>query len=204
MSETMSETPGYLGEIEGEIDEVVPARVASLDEGISMVQELQRQKAVQEFDSENWREERNAKLLTWLGDQDAIDWFLDYCHVCELFDDFIDRDRPITDENITKTLYKLLVGMPLNPFFDRFKGQLCPLITTGINGWLDANELERSKLIDDRIRAFTLRDRYMEVLAFIIVLARGWDFLREHSQDIRTFFSHSETFSEYDADLKPP
>ena len=157
-----------------------------------------------EFDSEEWREERNKKLVEWIGDEDAINWFLDYCQVCEVFDDLVDRDKAIADSTVTDALYRLLCAMPINGFFDRFKGQLCPIITGGINSWLDANDLERSSEVDDRIRAFTLRDRYMEVLTFIIVLARGWDYLREHSLEIRAFFSHSESFSEYDAALHPP
>jgi hypothetical protein len=90
--------------------------------------------------------------------------------------------------------------MPLNPFFDRFKAQLIPILITGINAWLDANELEKGS-DNDKVFSYVLRDWYAELIAFVICLARGRDYMRAVSMDVRAFFTHHETLEEYKADL---
>lgn len=160
--------------------------------------------AIAEFDSQVWREERNQLLYQWVQDENAVVWLLDYCQVCEVFDDLVDKDKPVEDRELTDILHTVFVRMPLNPFFERYKLQLCPVVAVGINSWLDANWLEKSGKHTDRVRAFTLRDRYMDVLTVILEITRGWEWLREHSLEIRAFFSHSESFAEYDSALNPP
>ena len=46
---------------------------------------------VLEFDTPEWRQVRDHKLREWVQDESALAWFLDFCHVCELFDDVFDQ-----------------------------------------------------------------------------------------------------------------
>lgn len=149
-----------------------------------------------EFDTEDWRTERNRMLMQWIGDADAVRFLLDYFDACELFDDLIDKDKPIEDEHAVRVLFNLLTELPLNPFFDRFKENLIPMIVTGINAWLDANDLESGN-DNQKAFAYVLRDIYCELIAFVIYLTRGRDYMREHSMEIRLFFTHHETLEQY-------
>lgn len=153
-----------------------------------------------EFDTEAWQEARNAKLFEWTQDLNAVRFIVQVSDTGELFDDLIDKDKPITDEHIIRVLFVVLTEMPLNPFFERFKHQLIPVITTGINAWLDANVLEKGSE-NDRVFSYVLRDWYAELIAYVIYLTRGRDFMRTVSMDVRNFFTHHETLEQYREDL---
>ena len=159
---------------------------------------------VLEFDTPEWRQVRDHKLREWVQDESALAWFLDFCHVCEIFDDVADQDKPISKTDIATALFASLVEMPTNPFFTNHRQVLAGVIITGINAWLDANELERTEYaegtkyveMEDTIKAFCLRDFYMELLAVIIYLTAGPDQMRKVSLDVRRFFQN-ESFVEY-------
>ena len=147
------------------------------------------------YDTQPWRELRNQKLAEWIGDEQAIRFILDFSDACELFDDLIDRDKPLEDGHVTRVLWNLLTELPINPFFDTYKFQLIPVIVTGINAWLDANELEKGDRHDQAF-SFVLRDWYMELIALVIYLIHGRDYMRQVSLEIRRFFT-KETLDEY-------
>jgi hypothetical protein len=149
-----------------------------------------------EFDTPEWQAVRNAKLHEWIQDPYAVRFIIDFGDTCELFDDMIDRDKPIEDDHIVRVLFKVLTEIPLNPFFDRFKSQLIPIIITGINAWLDSNTLENGS-DNDKVFAYVLRDWYMEFVAYVVYLTRGRDYMRDTSMEIRQFFTHHETLEEY-------
>ena len=149
-----------------------------------------------EFDTPEWQAERNRKLAEWIGDADAVRFILQFSDICELFDDLIDKDRDIPDDHVIRVLFCVLTELPVNPFFDKWKQHLIPIIVTGINAWLDANELEKGDE-NDRVFAYVLRDWYMEFVSFVIYATRGRDYMREVSMDVRHFFTHHETLSEY-------
>lgn len=154
-----------------------------------------------EFDTHEWQQLRNQKLQEWIGDRHAIQFILAFADACELFDDIIDKDKPVGDDHATRVLFSLLTELPLNPFFDAFKQQLIPIIITGINAWLDSNELEKGDE-NDQVFAYVLRDWYMEFVSYVIYLARGRDYMREVSMEVRHFFTHHETLDAYREKLK--
>lgn len=149
-----------------------------------------------EFDTPEWQALRNEKLQEWIQDPYAIRFIVDFADTCELFDDMIDRDKPLEDDHIVRVLFKVLTEIPLNPFFDRFKSQLIPIIVTGINAWLDSTALENGS-DNDKVFAYVLRDWYMEFVAYVVYLTRGRDYMRDTSMEIRQFFTHHETLEEY-------
>lgn len=157
----------------------------------------QEQEPEPEFDTQAWRELRNRKLREWVGNDDAVQFILAFAEVCEVWDDLIDKDKPIDDDRINSVFWTLLAEMPLNPFFDRFKANLIPILSTGINAWLDANELEKRGTENDLVFAYVLRDWYMEFVSFVIMLTRGRAYMREVSMEVRRFFTHQETLDEY-------
>jgi hypothetical protein len=154
-----------------------------------------------EFDTAEWQALRDDKLRTWVGDPQAIAFFLAFCDACELFDDVVDKDKPVEDAHATRVLFSLLTELPLNPFFEQWKRQLIPVINTGINAWLDANELEKGSE-NDRVFSYVLRDWYVELLGTVIWLTKGMPYLRCVSMEIRQFFTHHESLEQYLEKLK--
>jgi hypothetical protein len=149
-----------------------------------------------EFDSPEWQALRNQKLHEWLVDPHAVRFVVDLGDTAELFDDIIDGDKDPDPAHATRVLFKVLTEIPMNPFFERFKGQLVPILVTGINAWLDSNTLEKGDE-NDQVFAYVLRDWYMEFVSFVIYLLRGRDYMRSVSMEVRSFFTHHETLDEY-------
>jgi hypothetical protein len=149
-----------------------------------------------EFDSPEWQALRNQKLNEWLVDPHAVRFVIDLGDTAELFDDILDGDKDPNPAHATRVLFKVLTEIPLNPFFERFKGQLIPILVTGINAWLDSNTLEKGDE-NDQVFAYVLRDWYMEFVSFVIYLLRGRDYMRSVSMEVRSFFTHHETLEEY-------
>jgi len=149
-----------------------------------------------EFDTPQWQELRNLKLAEWTQDPHAVHFVIQFGDTCELFDDLIDKDKPIPDEHVIRVLFAVLTEMPLNPFFEKHKHRLIPVIVTGINAWLDANALEKGT-DNDKVFAYVLRDWYAELIAYVIYLTRGRDYMRSVSMQVRNFFTHHETLEQY-------
>lgn len=151
------------------------------------------------FDSPEFRQLRNQKLMEWIGDQHAIVFFLMVTSASEFFDDLIDRDKPVTDETIVGQMFSLLIDMHTNPFFSANKQRLLPIMETAANAWLDSNELQKSGPVGAS-RAFVLRDLTIEVLLATIGIVRGRAYLRSVSCDVRNFFVH-ETLEQFKESL---
>lgn len=154
-----------------------------------------------EYDTDEWRELRDQKLREWVGDPNALAFILDFSDACELFDDVVDKDKDIPESHAVRVLFNLLTELPLNPWWDAHKGALIPVIITGINAWLDANEMEKGTP-EQQVFSFVLRDWYCELIGLVIYLTRGRDYMRQVSMEIRHFFTHHETLDEYRRALK--
>jgi hypothetical protein len=153
-----------------------------------------------EYDSPEWQDIRDAKLLHWVGDLNAIAYIGAVSDAAELFDDIVDRDTEIENSHVERVLFSLLTQLPLNPFFDAYKHQLCPIMFTGVNAWLDATKMEKGS-DHEKSHAYVLRDWYMELLMYTIYLTRGREYMRSVSVEVRAFFM-AETLEEYKEKLK--
>lgn len=149
-----------------------------------------------EFDSPTWRIKRNEKLAEWIGDPAAISFLLTIADAAEFFDDVVDADKPLEQGHAQRVLFALVVDLPFNPFFERYKIQLVPIMHTGINAWLDANDLEKGS-DNDKAFAYVLRDWYCELITYVIFLTKGREYMRAVSLEVRMFFTHHESLEAY-------
>lgn len=155
-------------------------------------------------DTPRWRIARNDKLQEWLGGYEyALRWVLDFGDVCEVFDDFMDQDKAVSDHHLVQTLIRVLVEMPANPFWIAHRESLETVILVGINAWADATRMERKAAAsteghaEDLLVAYTLRNWYAEIVHVIIYLVRGREEMLRLSSEVRMFFGATEGFTEY-------
>lgn len=153
------------------------------------------------FESPEWCEVRSALLRKYIPDPYAIGFVLDIGEIAEVWDDLVDKDKPVSDDRLNNAFTVMLTELPLNPFFDRYKTQLTPLMVAGINAWQDANALERGS-DNDKAMAYVLRDWYVELVMFVIYLTAGRHTMRAASLELRKFFSSHETMQDYVEKLK--
>lgn len=143
---------------------------------------------VMKWDSPEWRQVRDAKLLDWFGGNvDAIQFLNLICDITELWDDLTDKDKPITQKDIDDAMMAALIYLPLNPFYREHATYLTPLMISSINSWKDANVLSDGTR-SQRALAYTLRNMDIQIVQAIVFITQGYDRLREVSRDIWEFF----------------
>lgn len=153
------------------------------------------------FDTPLWRDARDQRLLEWMcGDYAAADYLVAMFHIGEVWDDLIDRDKPVTDSQINDAFVTAIFDLTGNPFFCRHAQFLRPVMLMGINAWLDSVEYERGQNRHWHTWAFVLRNWYMDLVACCAFLTGGFGNMRNVSLEARSFFQ-TETLEHYLAQL---
>jgi hypothetical protein len=154
------------------------------------------------FDSAEWRESRNAQLLQWMqDDKEAVDFLVTLFSIGEVWDDLIDRDKPITDEQIHQGFIMAIFDLTANPFFAEHASFLRPVMLMGANAWMDSAIYEKQGDEHWYHWSFILRGWYMEMVAMCAFLTGGYDNMRAVGLEARSFFQ-GETIDEYIRDLR--
>lgn len=78
------------------------------------------------------------------GNADAAKFIADVCFVAHIWDDLIDKDKPVSDDQINQAFMTALVGIPSNAFYQSRYRDLQPLVFSGVLGYITANRMERS------------------------------------------------------------
>jgi len=138
--------------------------------------------------SREWTEERNQKLLEWFkGDRQALEFLLLLSDITETWDDLIDRDRPVSEEEIHGAFMKALLILPMHPFYMKHFSYLFPIMNQAVNSWLDANDLVRRGNNGKRY-AFVLRNMDIQIAQAIAYLVGGWEHMRQVSAEMWDYF----------------
>lgn len=138
-------------------------------------------------------EERNALVYWFKGDLSAVDFADMLVSATHVWDDLIDRDKPVEADSINKAFIIAFVGLWRNQFFLEHAPELVPLLEQAINDWLDANALEKDCLE----AAFTLRCAFATPIIRCAYLIGGHDWGRRMSLTMRRYlFDDYAEFSE--------
>lgn len=147
---------------------------------------------------DEWLALRDANMLRWMaGNQEAVDAVHTITGICDVWDDLVDRDKPVSEEDVNQAFARALIGLQFNPFYRQHQDSFLGLIVTGVNAWLDANALQKSSGEKWRMLAFFIRTFGFEVCHLAAFHVGGWGHLRRVSLDMRQFFER-ETYSEWE------
>lgn len=103
-------------------------------------------------------------FLEWMkGDTAAAQFVVNLHGIFEIWDDLIDKDKPVSDANINAAFMGALVILPRNPFYQAHFTLLNPLVESAILDWHTANALEAKK--DEA----SLREAYVIRCSFYVV-----------------------------------
>ena len=123
------------------------------------------------------------------GDRGAASYLWAMATAARTLDDLVDRDEPVTDEQIVNAFFGLLVDLPLLPFFQRHRDVLTGVQLVALNAWLDANHLERRGDATAQLYAHVLRDAVNELLVAVAYLTGGFRHMRRVSLRARDLFA---------------
>jgi len=135
-----------------------------------------------------------------LGNPEAIQFVVRVFRALHVWDDLIDRDKPLTDDEINSVFWDLLVVLPTDPFYTRNIALLSSTLVNAIINWHVANKLEREGDDKDKSIAFILRGAYIDLLSASAFIVGGMQWAQKIGPAIRRW-AHEETFDEYMVNL---
>jgi hypothetical protein len=136
------------------------------------------------------------RLFAFVPNDSAVDFLDGMIGVAHLWDDLIDRDKPVTDDAINKAFWFMLVDLPRNDFYREHFNELNPIVMVSFMNWQAANSMERTGTSDDKHIAFILRSAYVDLVTLCALIVGGEDWAARTTLEIRRF-AHCEGFAAY-------
>jgi hypothetical protein len=131
-----------------------------------------------------------------LGNPEAVQFVVRVFRALHVWDDLVDRDKPITDDEINSVFWDLLIVLPTDPFYTKNIVLLHSTLVNAIINWHIANKLEREGDEKDRSIAFILRGAYIDLLSASAFIVGGMEWANKIGPAIRRW-AHEETFDQY-------
>lgn len=113
------------------------------------------------------------------GDADVFRFLWAFWNFEHCYDDLIDRDKQVTQEQAVKCLVDFVTMISFNPFYQQYKHTLHPLIIQACTRWLDGDEWARSDDPEKRTMARVVRCGDVDIMMQVAYLTGGWEFMRE-------------------------
>ena len=140
-------------------------------------------------------------LNYWLrGESTAIVFCLDMIKAIHLWDDLIDKDSKLEDEEINYVFTFLMVDMPMNPFYVLNQRDIAPMMQNIILKWHTANVFEKEKEVNDVDKAYMLRAELYQLFVLCATLIGGREWGRDMSVSI--WRSYIENVKELKKEVK--
>lgn len=127
------------------------------------------------------------------GDPDALAFILNVHSIVEVWDDLIDRDKPVDDQAINDVFHTALITLPRNPFYQRNFALLSPIFEAAIFDWHTANAFEARG--GDALRSsYTLRCGVLMLTVMAAKITGGVEWAKEVGVKLRDM---GDTWADY-------
>jgi hypothetical protein len=142
--------------------------------------------------------ERTAEAFTpvMLGNKAAAQFLADMVEVLHVWDDLIDRDKPVDPNQIHAAFMKALITLPRNEFYMANFAHLNAILVNAISNWHIANKLEADAQEYELRIAYILRSSYVDLVTQCAMLVGGPDYARELGYAARKV-AHKEGWDNY-------
>jgi hypothetical protein len=148
-----------------------------------------------------------AGKLEWFGgNQDALNVYRMFVDMAHAWDDMVDGDRRVPEQELNNAFLIALVYLPANPFYRSIQDQILPMWLSIVSSYEAANKFEREKDPHGVEIAHTLRYAAGNIIAYAIHVCVGQEEARKHIPEMWKAVVH-ERFDAYrkehlDADSK--
>lgn len=117
----------------------------------------------------------------WFNDnKDAIELYKNLCALADIWDNMIDRDKPVTNEQINDVFLTCLYRLPLNPVYNYLQLQIAPMWLTVVSSYEAANKFEADKDQHGLELAHVLRYSAGQIISYIMIYCLGVEKAREY------------------------
>lgn len=120
------------------------------------------------------------------------EWLLDFWDVIQGLDDWRDNDAVDAKEK-ELVIYKVMVNMPSNPFFQAYASHLLPIMSNLVLKWIAANKLEDNS--EELEKAYMWRASYYDLVLEVVRLVHGYANASEVADYVAKMYG--ESFNEY-------
>ncbi|WP_045405399.1 hypothetical protein [Vibrio jasicida] len=137
-----------------------------------------------------------------LSDQAAASFCRTLFNVSQVLDDLIDKDKPLSDDEIFKAFWDCLIEVPKNPFYIRNAPTLIPMMQVFLVDYRDSVILERADNLNAQQNdhgkhiAFVLRDSVGSIITHCAYLVGGYEHMEKISALVRTTI-YNESLEQY-------
>lgn len=122
----------------------------------------------------------HAGKLEWFGgNQDALYVYRMLVDLLHVWDDLVDKDKPVPEIELNNAFLIALVYLPSNPFYRQIQDQILPMWLTVVTAYEAANKFERDKDEHGIEIAHTLRYTAGNIVAYAIHVCVGPEKARE-------------------------
>lgn len=133
-----------------------------------------------------WPPAQESEWLTLMcGNEDAVRFVKDIAFWSHVYDDLIDRDKPVKDQTIHTMMWKLMVALPMNAFYREHESMLRPVIINGILCWHAANDMEQTGAVEELRISHVIRHTIGDVALMAMALAGGQDHAIQNARRCR-------------------
>lgn len=137
-----------------------------------------------------------GKLEWFGGNQDALNMYRAFVDLAHLWDDLIDKDKPVSADEINRAFLTCLVYLPANPFYRHIQEQILPMWLVVISSFETANKFEADKDPHGIEIAHSLRYAAGNIIAYAIHVCVGAEEAKKVLPDMWKSIFY-ERFDEY-------
>lgn len=145
------------------------------------------------------RDQQTIAILrkAFRGNDAAVELALMLVAVADVWDDLVDKDCEVQEDEINRAMMICLSGIPRNAFYCRHMSELVPVMETSIANWMAANVLEKCK---DNAKALEVANVIRHDLASVFVhmarLIGGLEWAAEVAPEIR-MLAQNDSLAEF-------
>jgi len=130
------------------------------------------------------------------GNEDAVALAMMVIRVADVWDDLIDKDQEVRDEDITQAFTMTLCGMPRNRFYRQHMDEIVPMLELSVVNWLTANHFEQGGERRALEIAHVIRHGVGDLFVHMARLIGGLQWAIEVAPEIKLVV-HNDTLDEY-------
>ncbi len=136
-----------------------------------------------------------GKLEWFGGNQDALNMFRLFVDLSHIWDDLVDKDKPVSDDRINHAFLCCLVYLQANPFYRSIQEQVLPMWISVVSAYDTANKFETQKDEHGLEIAHGLRYAAGHIITYAVHVCVGEKKAKEYMPEVwKTIY-----FERYDA-----
>jgi len=120
-----------------------------------------------------------GKLEWFGGNQDALNMYRAFVDLAHTWDDMVDKDKPVSADDINRAFLTSLVYLPANPFYRAIQDQILPMWLVVVSSYETANKFEQDKDPHGIEIAHSLRYAAGNIVAYAVHVCLGADKAKE-------------------------